>query len=504
MNSMESDEGMEGAPTVQDKSSSSSISQFQPSTGVWFVLCIVISMTLTSFYGLCAQDDAFISFRYAQHFWEGHGLVFNIGDRVEGITNLLWTLLFVPVFAMGADPVFAAVILGIASLLLLFFGVFSLCTTLEISPFWPLLLLACDASVLLEAVEGLESIFFSALLCWGIVFGLRSKGDCSWQSMLCFVMALATRPETPLVFFLFQLLLYWRERNVRTLLMQTAIFVGAGVVLSGWRYWYYGDVLPNTFYAKVGGVAIGRGLLYLKFYAQYHVLLVISLIWGWKHERFRPLLMLYAAYVAYIVIVGGDFKFTSRFLLPLVCIPVALGGLLLEQSQGWARIGLIALWIVPQGRLYQRSLTWAHDRAQNLIARRVAGLWVRANTPSYAKIAIHSVGVIPFYAERYTIDMWGLNDRVIARTPVQNFGSGLAGHERSNPEYVFSQLPDMYLPEENLFLPKKINHSVPEDFPASFGEQYTSVSIKIEASYLNIWVRKDLIPDKKKNKEVDP
>lgn len=37
-------------------------------------------------------DDAFISFRYARHLVEGHGLVFNPGERVEGMTNLLWTL----------------------------------------------------------------------------------------------------------------------------------------------------------------------------------------------------------------------------------------------------------------------------------------------------------------------------------------------------------------------------------------------------------------------------
>ena len=500
---MERDEGIEDT-AVQKSDSPQNIAHFKLSTEVWFALCAVISLTLASFYGLCAQDDAFISFRYAQNLWEGHGLVFNAGDRVEGITNLLWTLFFVPVFALGADPVYAAVFLGFGSLLLLFWGVYALCKTIEVPPFWPLLLLACDASILLEAVEGLESIFFSALLCWGIVWGVRAEGRYSWQSMVCFALALATRPETPLVFFLFHIFLFWRERNMRSFLLQLATFIGAGIALSAWRFWYYGDFLPNTFYAKVGGVAIWRGLLYLKFYAQYHVLLVISLLWGWKQERFRPLLMLYTAYVLYVMIVGGDFKFTSRFLLPLVCVPIVIGGLLLEQSRGWGRIALILLWLLPQARLYQRSLTWAHDRAQNLIARRVAGLWVRANTPSYAKIAIHSVGVIPFYAQRYTIDMWGLNDRVIARTPIKNFGAGLAGHERSNPEYVFSQFPDMYLPEDDLFLPKKVKHKAPKDFPDSFEEQYLSVSIKIEASYLNIWVRKDLIPDKKKSKEVEP
>ena len=55
-------------------------------------------------YGLCTQDDAYISFRYADNLVNGHGLVFNPGERVEGITNLLWTVLFVPVLAAGLDP----------------------------------------------------------------------------------------------------------------------------------------------------------------------------------------------------------------------------------------------------------------------------------------------------------------------------------------------------------------------------------------------------------------
>jgi hypothetical protein len=40
-------------------------------------------------------DDAFISFRYAQHFADGHGLVFNLDPSeppVEGYTNFAWTM----------------------------------------------------------------------------------------------------------------------------------------------------------------------------------------------------------------------------------------------------------------------------------------------------------------------------------------------------------------------------------------------------------------------------
>ena len=41
-------------------------------------------------WSLC--NDAFISFRYARNLLEGHGLVFNPGEYVEGYSNFLWVL----------------------------------------------------------------------------------------------------------------------------------------------------------------------------------------------------------------------------------------------------------------------------------------------------------------------------------------------------------------------------------------------------------------------------
>ena len=38
------------------------------------------------------QDDAYTSFRYAKNFAEGNGLVYNIGERVEGYTSFLFVV----------------------------------------------------------------------------------------------------------------------------------------------------------------------------------------------------------------------------------------------------------------------------------------------------------------------------------------------------------------------------------------------------------------------------
>ena len=57
-------------------------------------------------------DDAFIYFRYADHWASGHGPVFNPGERVEGYTSFLWLALLTAGRALGADPVRCAHVLG--------------------------------------------------------------------------------------------------------------------------------------------------------------------------------------------------------------------------------------------------------------------------------------------------------------------------------------------------------------------------------------------------------
>ncbi|MDD9947529.1 MAG: hypothetical protein OXU20_41195 [Myxococcales bacterium] len=66
-------------------------------------------------------DDAYISLCYARNLVEGHGLVWNVGERVEGFSNLPWTLLFAASLAAGASAESAAHVLstlaGLATLL---------------------------------------------------------------------------------------------------------------------------------------------------------------------------------------------------------------------------------------------------------------------------------------------------------------------------------------------------------------------------------------------------
>src|SRR5262245_30182050 len=71
---------------------------------------LVAAAYATQHYWLC--DDAFISFRYVRNLVTGHGLVFNVGERVEGYSNFLWVIELAAIWKLlGVVPEHASVAL---------------------------------------------------------------------------------------------------------------------------------------------------------------------------------------------------------------------------------------------------------------------------------------------------------------------------------------------------------------------------------------------------------
>jgi hypothetical protein len=50
---------------------------------------------------------------------------------------------------------------------------------------------------------------------------------------------------------------------------------------------------------------------------------------------------------------------------------------------------------------------------------------------------------MPYYAERPTIDVLGLNDEHIAHQPGTSLGQAKAGHEKTDPAYVLGRRPEI-------------------------------------------------------------
>ncbi len=341
---------------------------------------LAISLAIYAFHSSSlidyTYDDAFISFRYAENLANGHGLVYNIGERVEGYTNFLWTVIIAGAIKLGADPLVVAKILGV---------VFALATMFLMIPFsalatgrrgWPnalpVLFLACSGQFVAWAQWGLEGGMFTFFITLGLFLFLKAVKDgmsfayCS----LAFVIATLTRPEG-IIFFgvsiIYYLLLVRRanrlkdERNeqeknaspkamtrssparfadlaraVRPVLFPIRIaqlatpFVVIYGIYYGWRFSYYGYPFPNTYYVRMAGTLGAyfqqwvRGLKYISDFlwsgGGVVILVLVALLWAtFRPARRSPLSFLSIFCVVPIVYsmhVGGDSKHFYRLLMP--------------------------------------------------------------------------------------------------------------------------------------------------------------------------------------------
>lgn len=490
-----------------------------PVTVLSVVLCIAVAAFVCVWFGPCLQDDAFISLRYARNWVDGHGLVYNPGERVEGYTNLAWTLLLAIPHLLPLDPVpTVAWMGGICFLASIGIAAWAGIQT-ERSALWtavPAAVVALDPWAALEAVEGLETALMGACITLGValffVENRQSRGISTHiGSGVVFAAASTVRPEAPLLLLLLHAGTWgatvWagspairRERTLQSVVGGTPALATL-VVLTAWRLMYYGEPLPNTFYAKTGAAGWDLGFHYLLVFGREHPLAVFAVLsgigWGTRKPVGFGLMAACLGFFVYVASVGGDFKPTGRFLLPLVGA-MGLWGLLglltmKPQMRRWWLVLAALVWLSRVPFVFQSANEWAAIRHANVEARRTVGEFLRASVPHDTWMAIHSAGAIPYYANIPTIDMWGLTDHHIARAPVPAHTIGLVGHERGDPAYVFGRAPALYLPEDKVFTLMPWPLEVEAGFPADFAENYRSISVPVDGRFLNMWVRKGFL-----------
>ena len=311
--------------------------------GVAVAVLALHALWLAREQGSACIDDAYISFEYAKNLVDGHGLVFNPGERVEGYTNFAWVLLLAGVYAVGADLELFSRLLAFASAA----GVVGYVAAWSTRRFGAALglvvglALALDGSLARWAQDGLETSLFTLFVTLGALRRFdeldspRSK-HAGVVSSLFFVGAALVRPEGVLWFALSWTFGWLRPGTWRERVSRAAVEAGAFVVPIAahvaWRLSYYGMPLPNTFYAKVGATTaqLERGLEYVGTYWGLHrsgLVAALALATALSVKRRWAPADLYlgacaAAIAAYAAAVGGDWMGPGRFLTP--ALPVAL------------------------------------------------------------------------------------------------------------------------------------------------------------------------------------
>jgi arabinofuranosyltransferase len=424
-------------------------------------------------------DDAFISFRYADNLVRGFGLVFNAHERVEGYTNFLWTLWVALGLRLGVTAETWALVSGIAC-----YGASAALLCVLHSRLSPgtrhaafLLPVAVLGAVLhrdwtIYATGGLETALFTFLLLAGFTLLTAPEHPRVGAGALTLGLATLTRPDGALAVVV--ALVYvatTRPPRLRNSLVFAATALAVSLPHAVWRLWYYGDFVPNTYYAKSAQVAwYGQGLIYLGSYlAKYWALLVgivtlpRALRW-WRrrdHATYTHLARsaglaagLVLVYTWYVVRVGGDFMF-ARLLIPtvpfvLILLEIALSPLAVTNPTAHAVIAAATfgamlmspvivtdtIWlagIADEWRVYSAARTNEGDRQGATLKPFFKDLPVSiAFLGGEARLVYQSRVAVAIESEA------GLTDRHAATQPLAR--RGRIGHEkRASASYLIDE-----------------------------------------------------------------
>ena len=221
-------------------------------------------------------DDAMISMRYAQSFAEGHGLVWNPGEApVEGYTNFLWTLLMGGAHLTGLpDSKVSLLVVAISAACLVANAFVVRAVTDRISGGNPLARLTAFALTLFSyplifwSLRGMEVGFLTLLVDLALLASLdlnqRFRGRSVAVLCAACMLAVLTRPDsvTPVaVVGAFAVLTSSGRDRIKVAL---ALGSSVGLTLAAhtaFRYVYYHDTLPNTYYLKMTGTPLGARLI---------------------------------------------------------------------------------------------------------------------------------------------------------------------------------------------------------------------------------------------------
>jgi arabinofuranosyltransferase len=319
----------------------------------------LLAVTTVALAGLSARavyghgwisDDAFITFRYVSNLLDGHGPVFNVGERVQGYTHPLWFLFLVPLHAVFTDPIYLVVGLGVVltvlTIVLAAYGIVREARSPLLASAGVLIfavILLSSESWLSFQTGGLENPLSHLLIVALAVEVLREGSARPFPLGLLSSLIFLTRPDfLPLVAPLAIVQVAW-SRSDKSSLGQFAAGLLPILFWEGFSLAYYDSLIPNTAAAKVGILgswqeSVEQGWAYLKDWLHFEPLPAFSsltlLATGFALAR-RPQEYAFGLgvllYLLYVIYIGGDFM-RGRFLLVFLVAGSFFGVLLLMRG----------------------------------------------------------------------------------------------------------------------------------------------------------------------------
>ncbi|MBT3222698.1 MAG: hypothetical protein HN348_26790 [Proteobacteria bacterium] len=400
-------------------------------------------------------DDAFISARYAAHFAEGHGLVYNVGEQaVEGYTNLAWTVL------LGIGLLFGIPAHQLMTWMGLVFGSLAIAAGMALTDelvegmtWWPALtgaLIGASPHLAVVSTIGLEMSMYVAAVLFGLWAMLAAKGHWRWGAGLALVLVGLVRPEGVLVAGLavgYDLLVHRKELKKLDTWILAIVVTGGYATLLGWRMAYYGAPMPNTFDAKSAVPFVKQteaNLRYLRpdqaVWWPALVLLLASPIFPGRRVR---RLLLVATAVALVAVASQVNLWMpgTRLLVPslmlTICAIVAAGASLPRWWSALVALPLIlGATILPfsQVTTYLRNYNGRHTIIPGN-GTQLAAEHLLAHAPPDSWLATRDAGVFAYYVST-SIKLAELHNRTLTQPLPEGRDADVFKYTPVTPEFI--------------------------------------------------------------------
>ncbi|KIG13803.1 hypothetical protein DB30_07516 [Enhygromyxa salina] len=286
-------------------------------------------------------DDAYISLRTVENLSNGHGLVWNVGERVQVFTHPLWLFLCWGVYTITSEFFYSLIIFG---------ALISTCAVALVSLRLArseyvgiILLIAATLSHAFVdyATAGLENPLTHLLIALSAWVYLARVPDERRFALLCLLggLSLLSRPDNAVLLgpVVIAAAIQAHRRGAKLTALLRAAALG-GLPLFAWELFslfYYGALVPNTALAKLNsGIEASelahQGLLYFVSTLDADPLTLLIIVAGaaapfvTRDRKMMPFALGIILHALYLTKIGGDFMlgrfFTAPMFAALVCL----------------------------------------------------------------------------------------------------------------------------------------------------------------------------------------
>jgi hypothetical protein len=410
-------------------------------------ISVVVLLALYGYWNI-QQDDQYIFYSYAKNLANGHGYVFNIGERVNATTSPLYTLLLALTYVILRFLPFMTIplighLIGIISL-------FFICVFLmksfksERASLFPFVLpLVFLTNTLLPQAIGMETFLTMMLALMCLYFYVN--GRLIAASLACSLAVLA-RPDTLLLAIVLVIYDVIRNRRLPSISMILAFLLPIAVWVT-FSLIYFGHAIPSTLSAKLAQIEAGfwgdgpvffQGLTYYLFSGGDKITLIAvgaALLFGfavflarcrqWSIFRHPVFQLILLWNLVHLVVYGFILKAPAYYwyYTPLALSMSLIITLLAEELYRYfsasirtRRVFLPTIYVLLiLAGLYVPFVLTQAPRSWTYRVYTQAAEWLNANAEEGSSVGANDIGILRYFYEKGpVIDAVGLVDPEIA------------------------------------------------------------------------------------------